>query len=338
VQNPSLSSFPFPLVVGDIGGTNARFAVVEEAGASLRLLPKLKTGTFPGAAEAIASLVGEMRSRPRAAVLCGAGPVNGRICSLTNASWVMDGPAILAGLGLDEGLLLNDFEAQALSLPAIPASGLMVLGPDLPAGAGARVVLGPGTGLGVGALVTSGGRYIPIASEGGHIDLAPADEAEARVFARLKRVGGRIAGEVVLSGPGLERLHAARCAAENVDHSVTQAAGIVENALARRDGEEARSVRLFLSIFARFAGDMAITFGATGGVFLAGGILPRLAPMIDVEAFRATFEAKAPVEWLPRTIGTRLVVSDEAVLHGMAAIAAEPSRYEIDYARRLWSA
>lgn len=337
MQQASLSSFPYPLVVGDIGGTNARFALVEKAGAPLQTLPKLKTGSFPGAAEAIASLASSMAEKPRSAVLCGAGPVNGRVCSLTNAPWVMDGPKILASLGLEEGLLLNDFEAQALSLPAIPTTDLMVLGPDLPAGTGARVVLGPGTGLGVGALVASAGRYIPIPSEGGHIDLAAADEPEARVFANLQRVGGRIAGEVVLSGPGLERLHAARCAAEDLPHTTTHAAGIVETALAERDGEEARSVRLFLSILARFAGDMAITFGATGGVFLAGGILPRLAPMIDVAAFRKSFEAKAPVEWLPRTIGTRLVVSDHAVLHGMAAIAAEPSRYEIDYGRRLWS-
>jgi glucokinase len=227
VQLSTPSPFPYPLVVGDIGGTNARFALVEEPGGPLQALPKLKTGAFAGAAEAIASLADGMARKPRSAVLCGAGPVNGRVCSLTNAPWVMDGPRILAALGLSEGLLLNDFEAQALSLPAIPATDLLVIGPDLPAGPGARVVLGPGTGLGVGALVASGGRFIPIPSEGGHIDLAPADEAEAEVFRHLQRIGGRIAGEVVLSGPGLERLHAARCAAAGVPHATRQAAGIV---------------------------------------------------------------------------------------------------------------
>ncbi|MFO1149970.1 MAG: glucokinase [Alsobacter sp.] len=331
-------SLPHPLVVGDIGGTNARFALVEEPGAPLQPLPKLRTGDFPGPAEAIRSLAGSLPAQPRSVVMCGAGPVNGRTCSLTNAPWLIDGPQLAGALGLADGLLLNDFEAQALSLPAIPADDLWVIGPDLKPGGGAKVVLGPGTGLGVGALVQSAGRHIPIPSEGGHIDLAPGDEDEASVFAHLQRVGGRIAGEVVLSGPGLERLHAARMAALARPAAVTTAAGIVERGLVDRQGDEGATVRMFLSILARFAGDMAITFGATGGVFFAGGILPRLRPVLDPAMFRRTFEAKAPVEWLPRSIGTRMVVSDRAVLHGMAAIAAQPARYEIDYATRSWTA
>ena len=338
MSHTPLSPFPHPLVVGDIGGTNARFAVVDRVGGLLRPLAKLKTADFPGPAEAIASLEPMMGERPRSAVLCGAGPVKGRECALTNAPWLIDGPELVVRLGLSEGLLLNDFEAQALSLPAIPAAGLWVIGPDLPQGHGARVVLGPGTGLGVGALVTSGGRFIPIPSEGGHVDLAPGDDDEARVFAHLQRVGGRVAAEVVLSGPGLERLHAARLAAQGLPPSPATAASIVEAALTVPASQAARTVQLFLRILPRFAGDMAITFGATGGVFFAGGILPRLKPILDVDEFRRIFEAKAPVDWLPQSIGTRLVVSDEAVLHGMAAIAAEPGRYEIDWPARLWSA
>lgn len=338
MSHTPVESFPHPLVVGDIGGTNARFAIADRPGGPLRPLPKLKTGDFPGPAEAIASLEHTLTDKPRSAVLCGAGPVKGRECALTNASWIIDGPELVGRLGLAEGLLLNDFEAQALSLPAIPASELWVIGPDLPQGHGARLVLGPGTGLGVGALVTSGSRYIPIPSEGGHVDLAPGDDEEARVFAHLQRVGGRIAAEVVLSGPGLERLHAARHAALGLPAAPATAATIVETALAERTSEAARTVELFLRILPRFAGDMAIAFGATGGVVLAGGILPRLRPMLDVAEFRRIFEAKAPVEWLPQSIGTRLVVSGEAVLHGMAAIAAEPGRYEIDWPVRLWSA
>lgn len=336
---PSLpASFPHPLVVGDIGGTNARFAVVQAPGAPLQPLPKLKTAAFRGPAEAIASLAAHMPAPARSVVMCGAGPVNGRSCALTNAPWLIEGPDLARDLGLAEGLLLNDFEAQALSLPAIPATDLWTIGPDLPRGHGAKVVLGPGTGLGVGALVQSAGRFVPIPSEGGHIDLGPADEEEETVFHHLRRVGGRIAGEVVLSGPGLERLHAARMSSLGKPPAVTGAAGIVERTLADSRGDEAETVRMFLAVLARFAGDMAITFNATGGVYLAGGILPRLVPVLDTALFRSLFEAKAPVEWLPRSIGTRMVVSDRAVLHGMAAIAAQPARYEIEYETRLWSA
>jgi glucokinase len=273
-------------------------------------------------------------------MLCVVGPVNGRTCSLTNAPWLIDGPALAAALGLEDGLLLNDFEAQALSLPAIPEADLWIIGPDLPHGGGAKVVLGPGTGLGVGALVEAAGRHIPIPSEGGHIDLAPGDAEEEKAFHHLERVGGRIAGEVVLSGRGLERLQAARMDAlgRPAAPEAATAAGIVERGLADTAGDEGETVRMFLSILARFAGDMAITFSATGGVYFAGGILPRLRPILDPAAFRRSFEAKAPVEWLPKSIGTRMVVSDRAVLHGMAAIAAQPSRYEIDYATRSWTA
>ncbi|GGH08447.1 glucokinase [Alsobacter metallidurans] len=330
--------FPFPVIVGDIGGTNARFALQEEPDGPLTMLGRFRTADFPTVSLALAAATAPAARKPRSAILCGAGPVNDRVCALTNADWVIDGPEIVRLGGAVEGLLLNDFEAQALALPALPDGVVESIGTVAP-GAGPRVVLGPGTGLGVGALVEVAGRFAPLPSEGGHVDFAPFDAEEERVFVHVRRVEGRLTAEAVLSGPGLVALHHARLAAAGSSApDGLDGVAIVDGALAEHASVEADTVRMFIRLLARFAGDMAIVFGGTGGVTLAGGILPRIRPLLDPAAFRAAFERKEPVESLPRRIATRMVTSPDAVLHGMAAIASHPERYAVDYDRRLWSA
>ena len=147
-------------------------------------------------------------------IACGAGPVDGRTLKLTNAPWLMDGPAVAKAVGLDQGLLLNDFEAQALSLPAIPDQWARLIGPArFSPNSGPQVILGPGTGLGIGALVEAAGRHTPLASEACHTDFGPINDEEAAIWPHLERVHGRITTESVMAGPGLPRLHAARLAA-----------------------------------------------------------------------------------------------------------------------------
>ena len=178
-------------------------------------------------------------------------------------------------------------------------------------------------------------RLAALASEAAHLDFAASD-ADAAGLARTARVEGRLTAEAVLSGPGLLRLHTARCALEGGSSAVADGVALVDAALTDPAGPEARTVALFLRLLAGFAGDMTLAFAATGGVWLGGGILPRLRPLIDPVAFRAAFEAKAPVEWLPRRVPVRLIMSPDAVLAGMAAIAADPSRILIDWPGRLW--
>lgn len=337
VPHKPASAFPYPVVVGDIGGTNARFAAIDEPGAGLRMLARVRTADYPGVAEAILDVVAQEKVRPRSALLCGAGPVDGRQLTLTNAPWVMDGPALVARGVVQQGLLLNDFEAQALALPAIPDDFLQQIGPAPEPGPGPLVVLGPGTGLGIAALLVLDGQYVPVPSEACHIGFGPVEADEVAFWPHLEPVRGRVTSESVISGPGLVRVHCARAAAAGLPAPVLDGAAVVEKATADPSSEEAQTCRCFLRLVARFAGDIAITFLATGGVTLSGGILPRLAPMLDPAEFRRIFEAKAPVEWLPRSIGTRLVISDTAVLHGMAALAADPGRYRLDYDNRLWN-
>jgi glucokinase len=331
--------FPYPIILCDIGGTNVRIACGAEPGRPLEILGHLETAAFAGLAEAIEAALHGRDIKPLSVIACAAGPVSGRRLQLTNAPWHIDGPAVAKRLGLAQGLLLNDFEAQALALPALPESWLVpisVTGAPAARQDGARVALGPGTGLGVAALLERGGRFAALASEAGHIDFGPATSEEVALWPYLERPHGRVSAETVMSGSGLARLHRARLAAAGNDSLPIDVVTLVERAKLDVTGEEACTVRLFWRLIGRFAGDMAVAFMARGGVTLGGGILPRVLHLLDPAEFRAAFEAKAPVEALVQTMPTELVIAPDAVLAGMAAIAATPDRYEIDYARCGW--
>jgi glucokinase len=331
------ASFPYPTFVCDTGGTNVRFAAIEAPGAPLGEVAHLKTGDYLGLAEAVEAASTKLGVKPRSVIACGAGPVDGRKLKLTNAPWLMDGPQVASKLGLAQGLLLNDFEAQALSLPTIPEDWAMPIGPRrFDDEHGPQVILGPGTGLGVGALVRAAGKFTPLASEACHTDFGPIDDEEMAIWPHLERVRGRVTTESVMAGPGLARLHRARLLSQGKPAPPFDPADVDARAHEDPANEEAKSVALYWRLIARFAGDMGVTFVATGGVTLAGGVLPRMRDLLDEGTFRAAFEAKAPVDALARRIPTRLVIQADTVLVGMAAIAAAPERYAIDYESRCW--
>ena len=285
-------AFPFPALVCDTGGTNVRFAVVSEPGAPLSDIIHLRTGDYPGLAEAIEAAVPKLGARPRSAIACGAGPVVGRTLKLTNAPWLMDGPETARRAGLKQGLLLNDFEAQALSLPTIPAAWERRIGPLGFGPHGPQVILGPGTGLGVAALVEADGRFTPVSSEACHIDFGPISAEEYALWPHLERAHGRITSESVISGAGLARVHRARMMAKGAPDPHAGPPAVTAAASANPNGEEAASLRVYWHIVARFAGDMAVTFVATGGLTLSGGVLPRVVKFLDEAAFRQAFEFK----------------------------------------------
>jgi glucokinase len=329
-------AFPFPALVCDTGGTNVRFALVSEPGARLGDIVHLHTGDYPGLAEAIEAAVPKLGARPLSVIACGAGPVVGRTLKLTNAPWVMDGPEAARRTNLKQGLLLNDFEAQALSLPTIPDGWEQQIGPLKFGPQGPQVILGPGTGLGVAALVEADGRFTPVSSEACHIDFGPVTPEEFTLWPHLERAHGRVTSESVISGAGLARVHRARIMTKGAPDPHVDPPAVTAAALADPEGEEATSLKLYWRIVARFAGDMAVTFVATGGVTLSGGVLPRVMKFLDEAEFRQAFEAKAPVEDLAKRIPTRLVTREDAVLVGMAAIASTPDRYGVDYESRGW--
>jgi glucokinase len=326
--------FPFPVLLCDIGGTNVRVAVAGTRGQAPAAPARTETQDHAGLAEAITSMAPNWPERPRSLIVCAAGPLEGRRLKLTNADWTIDGVQVADDLKLDQGLLLNDFEAQALSLPALVPEWTKAIGSVPRPGRGLDLVLGPGTGLGAAALAEIDGRFLPLATEVGHTDFGPANAEEEAIWPHLERVHGRVTAESVISGPGLVRLHKARLATRGLSAVAGDGVAIVDRALA--GGEEIATIRLFWRLVARLSGDLALTFLASGGISLSGGILPRIVGLLDAAEFRRVFEAKAPLEHLVRAIPTRVITDATGVLAGMAALAADPARYALDYSARCW--
>lgn len=329
--------FPFPVLVGDIGGTNARFALVGEPGAAPSAPEHRATRDFPSLEAAVEDTISKLPAKPKSIIACAAGPVVGRTVVMTNAKWSIDGPQVAAACGFAQGLLLNDFEAQALTVPVVQEAWVQRIGTAVENANGAQLILGPGTGLGTGALLEIDGKHFALASEAGHVDFGPVGAEEGAIWPHIPMTHyGRISAETVLSGPGLLRLHRARFAARGLIAPPLDEAALIERAKAEHCGEEADTVRLFWRLAARFSGDMTMAFLATGGVTFSGGVLPRIVDFLDPAGFRARYEDKAPFGELLRKVGIRIIMVNDAVLSGMAAIAAEPERYAINFARRAW--
>jgi glucokinase len=297
----------------------------------------MQTTAFASFETAAGEAVAAFAIKPLSLIACAAGPVEAQKIQLTNASWSIEANHLATVIGLDQGLLLNDFEAQALSLPILPASWTRPIGPPIEtAGGGPHLVIGPGTGLGAALLLEIDGRYAALPSEAGHMDFGPIGEEESAFWPLLEKgPHGRISVETLLSGPGLRRLHRARLAGLEQSAAEIDAATLVARALSNHEGEETRTIQVFWDLAARFAGDLALAFMATSVTF-SGGILPRILEFLEPARFRACFENKAPHGARMKSVGTRLIVTDEAVLAGMAAIGAAPDLYAIDYARRAW--
>jgi glucokinase len=328
--------FPFPVLLADIGGTHTRLAVAAEPQMPLDSLVPQRTSDHADLPAAVRQALGSTGIRPRSILVAAAGPAQGRRIKLTNATWTIDGPVAIRELGFEQGLMLNDFEAQALSIPVLRNEWLRPIGPVNEEAKGPRLIHGPGTGLGTAALIETCGRWHSIASEAGHLDFAPVTETERRFWPHIQPALGRVTPETLISGPGMRRLHDALLASRGRARAGLESAAIIKKALADRSSEEARSVRVFWRLAARFAGDMALTFLATGGVILAGGMLPRVVDLLDEADFRQAFENKAPYVDLMKRMPVRLLVGRDTVLSGLAAVAADPDRYDIDYAARAW--
>jgi glucokinase len=326
--------FPFPLLVADVGGTNARFQFVAEPDAPARAPERRSTAGHPSFADAVRSL--DLPAPPRSLIACGAGPAIGKRIALTNAAWALDGGEIAEALDLDQGLLLNDFEAMAMAMAAIPEDWTRPIGVGAADPDGTRLVVGPGTGLGVGAVTQAEGRWRALPSEGGHIDLAPHGDEEAAIWRVVERVGGRITPESMLAGAGVVRLHRARQAVAGRACEVATPAELSARAFANPNGPEGDTLRHVWRMLGRVAGDLALVLLPAGGVTICGGVAAKIAPFLDEAEFRRAFEDKAPVARAVRPLSTRLLLRDEAPLEGMAAIGRRPERYALDWRARLW--
>ncbi|MFF5263868.1 glucokinase [Actinomadura viridis] len=319
----------FPWLVADIGGTNARFALIEGPGERPGRVRSLPTREHAALAEAAAAYLAEEEARPGAACLAVAGPVSAGRYRLTNAGWAPGTAEQVRGsLGLPVLRIVNDFEALAMALPYLAGDDLRPVGgaaPPVPDGTERLAVLGPGTGLGVAGLLPLDGRWIPLPGEGGHVDVPAATDREIEVLRLLRAEPDVGSAEHLLSGSGLVRLHRLLGVIHGVRVEPLTAARICA-----MDGDPlcAETIEVFCALLGSFAGNAALTLGARGGVYLGGGILPRIAGALDRSDFRSRFESKPPVEDYLRAIPTALIVHPGPALVGAAAFLAQshPSR------------
>lgn len=283
----------FPRLLGDVGGTNARFGWQAAAGDALshiRVLPCADHASIDQAIEAYLAQTG--LPRPLAASIGIANPVTGDQIRMTNHYWSFSVRALQQTLKLETLRVINDFTALALALPDLPESQKHRIGGPVEGAPDAPIaLLGPGTGLGVSGLLRAPQHWLPIAGEGGHVTLAARTAEEFEVLQLLQQRHGHASAERVLSGQGLADLHAARSALRGQTLSV-DAAWVTQRALQAHDADCLQSLDLFAGFLGRVAADLALTLGARGGVYIGGGIVPRLLGWFEQSSFRREFEDK----------------------------------------------
>ncbi len=316
-----------PWLLADIGGTNARFGWLDDGAAAPSHVLSLPAAGHAGPAAAARHYLAQLRDRlgiaycpPRAAAWAVATAVAGDEVRFTNSGWSFSRAATRAELGLDELLVLNDFEALALSLPRLQPQQLRRFGgPDQGLPGSCLAVIGPGTGLGVAGLLPTAQGWVAVPGEGGHATLSAADDFDAAVLAAVRREHAHVSAERLLSGIGLPLLHAA--VAQVLGQAAAaplSASEVVDGALQTGDALCQRTVDSFCALLGSFAGNVALTLGARGGVYIGGGIVPRLGDRFFSSPFRQRFEAKGRFQAYLQAIPTALITDTQAALTGSA--------------------
>jgi glucokinase len=337
--NDDQTHLRFPILIGDIGGTNARFSIVLDANSEMSDPQIVQTAGFNTIDEAIQAAVLDRSSvRPNSAVLAVAGPVDSDEIRLTNCPWVVKPREMFASLGLGDIVVLNDFEAQALAVVALGEEHMEKIGGGVPEPNAGRVVLGPGTGLGVAGLIHALRHWIPVPGEGGHMDIGPRTPRDFEVFPHIEKLDGRISGEQILCGRGLVNVYRAVARADGKPMPFNNPAEITAAALAKSDPISEEALALFVTCLGRTAGDLALVFMSRGGVFLTGGIAQKIVPALKAGNFRAAFEDKAPHGALLKAMPVYVITHPLAALSGLAAYARAPSLFGVETAGRRWKA
>jgi glucokinase len=285
----------FPRLIGDVGGTNARFALQQAPGEAASQVVTYAVADYPSFDAAILDYLERVTGpRPRQGAIGIANPIVGDRVQMTNAPWNFSIDAVRRAIGFDRFLVINDFTALALSLLDLAPADVRQIGGGSPEPTAAIGLIGPGTGLGVSGLirVDGGRRSIPLEGEGGHVSLAPATVREDGVVAVLRERFGHASAERAISGPGLVNLYEALCALDGVAPRPLDPAAVSSEALAGSDARCVETIEMFLGLLGGVAGNLALTLGARGGMYIGGGIVPRLGDWIDRSTFRERFVAK----------------------------------------------
>ena len=312
-----------PALIADIGGTHMRFALVRPGQAPAETAV-LRCREYPGPAEAATAYLAGLAEavRPRRAAFAVASPMTGDRVKFTNSAWDFSVVELQRRLGFDQFDVVNDFVAVALSVRHLAGADLLPLGGGAAAPGSPIAVLGPGTGLGVSALVpTPEGRWVALATEGGHVTMPATGDREADLLAWLRRQRGHMSAERVISGQGLVNLYQAVAALEGEAAVHTTADAISQHGLDGSCPLCREALETMFAMLGTVSGNLALTLGARGGVFIAGGILPRMPEAFAASAFRQRFEDKGRFRDYLSPIPVWLVRHPQPAFAGLAALA-----------------
>lgn len=313
----------YPYIVADIGGTNARFALVTGKTQNNFLIDHihvLSAREYPSCAAALRAYLEKIGGmKPLSACLAIAGPVVGDLVRMTNLSWEFSCVAMAKEFGFQHFVAMNDFAAVAAACGELTDEHLVTVKLGTEERNATKAVFGPGTGLGVAGLVNHGGRWQPVPCEGGHVNIAPATAFEADVIKAAISQHGHVSAEMFLSGPGLVNLYKAICAVRGQQPGEVTPAAITSAALSGGDALMTQTLSTFCSLLGSFAGNLALTYGAKGGVYMAGGILPRFSDYLILSDFNQRFASKGVMSHYVESIPAKLIVHPETAFVGAAA-------------------
>ncbi|OFX06614.1 MAG: glucokinase [Alphaproteobacteria bacterium RIFCSPHIGHO2_12_FULL_66_14] len=314
------------VLLADIGGTYARFAV--QRGDNLGPVRSLDVRAHATMADALRFFLAgrDDGATIDVAILAVAGPVEGGRCVLTNSSWIADAPALGKEFGIPSVRIVNDQEAAAWGLPNFAPSDTRLIGPETPVIGAPMVLLSPGTGLGVACLVPGASGARVIASEGGHATLAATTAHEEALIGALRRQFGHASAERALSGDGLVNLYRATAMIDGVDIVSRTAAEITQAALDGTCTTCRKTLDAFCGLLGSVAGNIALLFGARGGVFIGGGIVPRIVEHLGRTEFRERFEAKGRLGHYLAKIPVRVVLRPDPAFLGLAVLTGADGR------------
>ena len=313
----------YPYIVADIGGTNARFALITDKvqqNYQIEHVHVLNAAEYTSCSSALQAYLDKLGGlKPQAACLAIAGPITGDRVRMTNLSWEFSCSEMANHFGFKHFLAMNDFAAVAAACSQVSNDHLVTIKSGVNQSDATKAVFGPGTGLGVAGLVHYNGQWIPVPCEGGHVNIAPATPFETEVIKAAMSNHGHVSAELLISGPGLVNLYNAICKVRGVAAQPLKPADITQGALRDKTDVHLETLNTFCSFIGSFAGNLALTYGAKGGIYMAGGVLPRFSDFLASSPFVERFQNKGVMSHYVADIPAQLMVHPETAFVGAAA-------------------
>ncbi|WP_241647460.1 glucokinase [Rosenbergiella metrosideri] len=306
-------------LVGDVGGTNARLALCDVANGLISQIDTFPTSDYPSLEAVIRQYLGQQHIDVVDACIAIACPVKGDWIAMTNHRWAFSIQAMKENLQFEHFEVINDFTAVSMAIPMLGENDVLKFGGDEPVADKPIAIYGAGTGLGVSHLVHVDKRWVPLPGEGGHVDFAPNSEEEDQILEVLREEMGHVSAERVLSGAGLVNLYRGIVKADNREPAELKPREVSERALEDSCIDCRRALSLFCVIMGRFGGNLALTLGTFGGVYIAGGIVPRFLEFFKASGFRAAFEDKGRFRDYVKDIPVYMITHEQPGLLGAGA-------------------